>query len=127
MKTLKIENDILKTVVDALGKSEMFSELNEKARNQIASRAELSEYSPGEIIVEEKAPSDSFMLIVSGEVAIIHFHKASDQLEELVRMKPNKILGEIGILLDMERTATVQAEETTRMLKFDKTDRKSVV
>ena len=121
MKTLKIENDILETVVDALGKSEMFSELNKKARKQIASRAELAEYSPGEIIVEEKAPSDSFLLIVSGEVAIMHFHKASDQLEELGRMKPYKILGEIGILLDMERTATVQAVETTRMLKFDKT------
>jgi len=121
MKTLKIENDVLEMAVSGMGKSEMFSELKDHSLRQIADRAELVEYSPGEIIVEEKSPSDSFLMILSGEVAVMHYHQANDELEELGRMEPCQIIGEIGILLDTNRTATVQAVETTQMLKFDKT------
>ena len=119
MKTISIEDNILKTVVEAMAKSEMFGQLNPPSLEKIARRAVLSEYDPDEIILEENCVSDSFLMILKGEVAILHHHVSSDEVEEIGRMKPYDIIGEIGLLLNMHRTARVTALQPTLALKFD--------
>ena len=120
MKILKIENDALKMVATAIGKAEMFGALKEDSLTKIASRAKLYQYDPNEIIVKENEPSDAFFMLIKGEVSILHHHKSSDGMIELGRIKPNSIIGEIGLLLNESRTATVQATQKTLILKFDK-------
>lgn len=120
MKILKIENDALKMVAAAIGKAEMFGALKEDSLTKIASRAKLYQYDPNESIVKENEPSDAFFMLIKGEVSILHHHKSSDGMIELGRIKPNSIIGEIGLLLNESRTATVQATQKTLILKFDK-------
>ena len=120
MKIPKIENDALKMVAAAIGKAEMFGALKEDSLTKIASRAKLYQYDPNEIIVKENEPSDAFFMLIKGEVSILHHHKSSDGMIELGRIKPNSIIGEIGLLLNESRTATVQATQKTLILKFDK-------
>jgi len=120
MKILKIENDALKMVATAMGKAEMFGSLKEDSLIKIASRAKLCQYDPHEVIVKENEPSDAFFMLIKGEVSILHYHKSSDGMIELGKIKPNTVIGEIGLLLNESRTATVQATQKTLILKFDR-------
>lgn len=120
MKILKIENDALKMVAAAMGKAEMFGSLKEDSLIKIASRAKLCQYDPQENIVKENEPSEAFFMLIKGEVSILHHHKSTDGMIELGRIKPNSIIGEIGLLLNEPRTATVQATQKTLILKFDR-------
>ncbi len=119
MKTITIENDVLKMVVAAMGRAEMFTSLSEKSLSQIAGRAVLNQYEPQETIVKEKEPSDAFYMLINGQVSVLHYHRSSDGLIELGQLKPYTVIGEIGLLLNEPRTATIQATEKTLMLKFD--------
>ncbi|MDY6791962.1 MAG: PilT/PilU family type 4a pilus ATPase [Thermodesulfobacteriota bacterium] len=120
MKILKIETDALKMVAAAMGKTEMFGALKEDSLIKIASRAKLCHYDPQENIVKENEPSEAFFMLIKGEVSILHHHKSTDGMIELGRIKPNSIIGEIGLLLKEPRTATVQATQKTLILKFDR-------
>jgi len=120
MKILKIENDALKMVATAMGKADMFGSLKEDSLIKIASRAKLCQYDPHEVIVKQDDPSEAFFMLIKGEVSILHHHKSTSGMIELGRIKPNSIIGEIGLLLNESRTATVQATQKTLILKFDR-------
>ncbi len=119
MKPLHIEGDVLQKVVTALAQSDIFGSLGEKALNQIAQRAGLIQYESDEAIVKVDEPSDSFLLIIEGQVAILHSHQTTGELIEIGRIKPFHVIGEISLMLKKSRTATVQAIQPTLMLKFD--------
>jgi twitching motility protein PilT len=119
MKTIKIEGEVLTRVLSAMKQSDMLGDLSDKSLSQIAGRAQLIQFDPDEIVVSENDPSDSFFLMISGEVAILYTHESSDETVELGRIRPFRAIGEISLLLNEPRTATVQAAETTLMLKFD--------
>jgi len=119
MKVITIESDVLEMVVEAMSKSQMLGTLGKKSLTQIANRAELVQYDPAEIVVKEKDPSDCFFMIISGEVGILYHHKTSDELVELARIKPPNVIGEMGLILEQPRTATIRAREETQLLKFD--------
>lgn len=61
----------------------------------------------GDEIVRQNDPSDDVFFIVSGtfEVMISHFGMAPDLIREL---KPGESFGELGVLYDVPRTATVR-------------------
>ena len=120
MKILKIEDDALKMVATAMGKADMFGSLKKDSLIKIASRAKLCQYGPHEVIVKQNDPSEAFFMLIKGEVSILHQHESTSGMIELGRIKPNSIIGEIGLLLNEPRTATVQATEKTLILKFDR-------
>ena len=119
MKSVDIEGSVRNQVLSAMARSEMLKELSEKTLGQIADRAKLFSFEPGETIVEQGEPSDSFFIIVDGVVSVLH--KSGDgDLVELGQMKPASLLGDIGLLLNQPRTATVQAAGDASLLKFDR-------
>ncbi len=118
MKTVKIEKDMLKMVVSGLSETKMFQRLETKALVQVAHIAELNQYEPDDI-VRMHDPSDSFFIILQGEVTVLYEAQRAEDRVELARRKPYDVLGEIGSLLEQPRMATVQAIEQTLILKFD--------
>ncbi len=120
MKNIKIEGSSLDMVVDSMGKSELLSSLKKNALTQCANRAELYQYDANEIVFRENDPSDSFFIIIRGEAGIMHDHQSSEGMMELGRIKPVSVMGEIGLLLNEPRSATICALEETMMLKLDK-------
>lgn len=120
MKQLKIENDMLDKVINTMQGTEMFSRLDKDVLNQIVSRTELIEYEPEEKMLTAGEPSDSFYIIIDGEVVVMNRNQAGDEIE-LGKMQSKAVLGDIGLLLDTPRTATVKAGTKTIMLKFDRT------
>ncbi len=116
MKTIPIENDDLRDAVAAMKRAEIFASLNEESLSQIVKKAVLNQYEPREIIIKQKDPSDSFYMIIKGKVAVLHYNRSIDAMIELGQLEPCMIIGEIGLLLNEPRTATIQATETTMML-----------
>ncbi len=120
MDVIKIEKEVLDMVVSAMSKSEMLKGLSENMLTQIAQRAELLNIPAGEVVIREGEPSDTFYLIIKGEVAVMHSKEDSAEEIELGRLTPPMTLGEIGLLLEHERTASIHTSEPTMLLKFDR-------
>ncbi len=73
-----------------------------------------------EIIVKEEDASDAFFILIKGQVRILHANEFNNEIVELGKLRPYQIIGDIGLLLETPRTATIQADETSLLLKFDK-------
>ncbi len=119
MKTLTIQDDVLKTVVNAMSSSEIFGSISEGILTRIAQKAELNQFEDNEIIIKQKNSSDSFFLLIKGKVAIFTSNSSGEDTE-LGRIKGHSVIGDIGLLLNQPRTATIKSIGSSMLLKFNK-------
>jgi twitching motility protein PilT len=119
MKTIKIEGVMLDMVVGNIGNSEIFRSLDPSSFFEIANGAVLNQYDPDEIIIQMETPSDACFMIINGEVAILQKVAPDNEIVEIARRKPYDVIGEVGLLLNQPRMATVQAVQETQVLQFD--------
>jgi len=76
------------------------------------------EYAPGEVIFREGAAGDAMYLIRSGRVAVL---KGSFQSPTILGQRgPGEAVGEMALLEDKPRSASVVALEHLRMLRIDR-------
>jgi twitching motility protein PilT len=118
MHTVPFEGDLSERVVQVLARSPLFARLTTDVLRQVAQRGTVLTVEPGEVVVHEGAPSDSFFVVMSGELTVSH-ENAGGELVELVRLGPPESIGEMGLLLEQPRTATVVAAQRAALLRFD--------
>ncbi len=87
----KVFPDLVGPVLDALGE-----------------RATRVSFAAGEVIVAEGDPADRFYIITRGEVAISRRSAEGDEVK-LAKLGRGQFFGEVGILAETRRTATVRA------------------
>jgi len=75
-------------------------------------------YEPGEVIISEFEPGDSFYLIQSGNVQLVKCVNGSKK--NLDVLKPGEFFGEMAILDNSPRSATCMAIGKVRCLEFNK-------
>jgi eukaryotic-like serine/threonine-protein kinase len=75
-------------------------------------------FSPGAVIVREGEPGDAAYLIVSGRCQVSR--RTDDSEEILLEMNPGDVFGEMALLLEEPRAATVRALDTVTVLVLDK-------
>ena len=97
--TLTIEDDWL---------GKVFPDLVGPELGAIAQRAERMSFAPGDTIVAEGDLADRFYVIARGEVAISRRSPEGDEIK-LARLGRGQFFGEVGILAETRRTATVRA------------------
>ena len=102
-------------VVQALGKSLLFKELNKTELERLAERVKVRGYFPGETIVWEGKPSDSLYLIVNGIVSIKKVVGVAQE-HVLAYLLPGMTFGEVGILENQTRSASVAALSDVEVL-----------
>ncbi len=100
--------------------------LSDDARRLVVEAFEPVSYGFGEVIVEEGARADGFYVIVSGSARVL---RRGEQGEErsLGMLGPGDSFGEIALLEDGHRTATVRASGAVEALKLDKAVFRAVV
>jgi peroxiredoxin 2/4 len=86
----------------------VFPELAGPALESLAHRAEKVSYSDGDTIVAEGEDADRFYVIAQGEVAVTRRTPEGEEIE-LATLSPGQFFGEVGILAETRRTATVRA------------------
>ena len=98
---------------DWLGK--VFPDLVGPELNSLAKRAERVSFAPGDTIIAEGDPADRFYVIAEGEVAISRRSPEGDEVK-LAKLGRGQFFGEVGILAETRRTATVRALDDVVLL-----------
>lgn len=120
MQVIKIDGNNLPTVVKALSQSEMMGTFGDELLTQIAQRSQLLKIAPEEILFKEGEASDYFFMLIQGEAAVISHQEENDEDIELVRLKAPASVGEIGLMLEGPRTATIRTTSESLVLKIDR-------
>jgi nitroimidazol reductase NimA-like FMN-containing flavoprotein (pyridoxamine 5'-phosphate oxidase superfamily) len=91
----------------------------------VAGRLQSMKVEPGSIVVRQGAPADKFFIIVEGEVDVI---REDDGEEKTINtLGAGDYFGEVAILRDSSRIATVKAKSPTTLLAMDRDSLKSLV
>ena len=88
--------------------AKVFPELVGPQLQSLRARADRVVFSAGETIVAEGDPADNFYVIAQGEVAISRRTPEGDEIK-LAKLGRGQFFGEVGILAETRRTATVRA------------------
>jgi CRP-like cAMP-binding protein len=109
------------TEIQGLLNSEIFKNISEDDLRDISERAHLEHYEHDEIIVVEGEPSDRLFLIINGIVTVKKILKSGpDQI--YAYLMPGNTFGEVGILENKPRSASVSALSEVDVLVFERDD-----
>jgi CRP/FNR family transcriptional regulator, cyclic AMP receptor protein len=107
--------------VQALHRAQLFSELSKKELGQLARMADEIEVEAGQTLCKEGQVGREFFVIVDGEVEVIRKGKP------VGRRGGDEFFGEIALLEDVPRTATVKAKTPLRLFVLTSRDFRELV
>jgi small-conductance mechanosensitive channel/CRP-like cAMP-binding protein len=93
----------------------LFNELSNDERRRLAELAKTRLYAPNEIIVREGDAGDEMFVVLRGRAAV-YKNPADAERVPISRLGPGDIFGEMAVLRDARRSATVQALEECELL-----------
>ena len=104
-------------VEDVLAAIPMFRHLGARQRSRLAQHFCRRAYPPGAVIVRQGDTSMSFYVVLSGRVRVVRHsangNGAGDDGVDIVDEGPGSFFGEMGVIDDLPRAATVMALEPT--------------
>jgi len=107
--------------IDFLKHVPLFSMMNEEDLDRIAGASKEKLYRSGAVIIQEGEEDTRLFMVMRGEVQII---KDMGSLEErhLRKIGPSGYFGEMALIDNMERSASVVAREDTALLCLERWD-----
>src|SRR5262245_61537942 len=93
----------------ALARTPLFAHLGRVDLAKLAGELEERRFKPGDAIVREGEPAEAFYVVKSGEARVVVGAQALDEAGDLV-LGPGECFGEMALLADSRRTASVVAE-----------------
>ncbi len=101
-------------VADFLRKSVLFQNLSDSELRKISLNFEIIDLPMGEVLFYEKDTSDDMYLVLEGKVRASLFDEHGNELV-LAELGPGEFLGEMSMIDQLPRSATVLAQENTRL------------
>lgn len=112
-----MEKDIVKSkAINTLKKIPLFHGLQDEEYRELLSICRLSRFDKGEVVFEQGDASYHMYVLLSGVVMVKGKNKTTFTLQ------PGEILGEIGLVCNVKRTASAVAAEEAVLLEIDKDD-----
>jgi CRP/FNR family transcriptional regulator, cyclic AMP receptor protein len=99
---------------DALSKVSLFSGLSHKELQELSVNAREREYAPGEALVRQGETGVGLFVVLNGKVRV--FQQADGGERELGVFGKDAVLGELALLDDLPRSATMVATEPSKVL-----------
>jgi len=100
--------------------SELFSSLDISEFNELIKKAQVLKYIPGQLIISEGDSGDSMYFILSGRVKVLT--KSEGVNIELGYLEEKDFFGEVSILTEKPRTATIIGLINGELLVLNKKD-----
>ena len=101
---------------DFLRQLQLFADLPEADLNWLSTQAEPFSLEAGEVLIEEGAPGDAAYIILDGELEV---NKKTDvQNIRIAVREVGEVIGEMALIDQSVRTATVRAVRPSRLLKI---------
>lgn len=110
------ESEIIRT----LSESQLFGHLAPEHLRSVAQRAKIREFFPNDVIVWQGQPSTTLFMIVNGIVAVKNMMRDKERI--LAYLMPGNIFGEVGILENQPRSASVEALSEVDVLAIKRED-----
>ena len=112
--------DQVSWLLNFLMKVDMFSALTPEELYEVIRHVKKMDFRKGEAIVEQGAVGDSFFIISKGTAKPVL--KKGPETVELGVLGPEQFFGEMALILDQPRSATVMAAEDVECFVLLKTD-----
>jgi CRP-like cAMP-binding protein len=101
-----------------LKSAHLFAGLESEELAALAEIASEKEFAAGEIVFEEGQPGVYLCILVHGKVEV--FHRVNSDEYSIATLGEKECFGEMAILNDELRSASVRALEPTQVLKIDR-------
>jgi CRP-like cAMP-binding protein len=101
----------------ALASTPLFAGLSQEALEKLVQQLTLVHLGHGEVLFREGDPGDALYVIVEGEVAVL---AEGPPRVEMARLGPGSFIGEVALMTDQPRSATVQAIADAELLRIDR-------
>ena len=96
--------------VELLSRVPLFSGCSKKELRQIASIADEIDFRPGKMLIRQGAPGREFFVLLEGTVDIVRDGK------KIIELGAGEFFGELALLSNIPRTATVTTTSPVRAL-----------
>jgi CRP-like cAMP-binding protein/uncharacterized pyridoxamine 5'-phosphate oxidase family protein len=96
----------------------VFHDLPHEEVATVAAKLQTVQVAAGDVIVRQGAPADKFFIIVEGQVEVIH--EQDGQVRQLATLSSGQFFGEMAILRDTPRMATVRAVTPTTLFAMER-------
>jgi nitroimidazol reductase NimA-like FMN-containing flavoprotein (pyridoxamine 5'-phosphate oxidase superfamily) len=103
----------------------VFRDLPQEDVSTMAASLQTVQAEPGTVIVRQGAPADKFFIIVEGEVEVVR--EDDGERRTLATLGRGQFFGEMAILRDMPRSATVHASAPTTLFAMERDAFRSLV
>ena len=108
----------LETEVQSLRQVPMFQDVDPARLKLLAFTSERVQFAGGQRFFSQGDPSDAAYVILEGRAGVL-FNTPSGDIQ-VAELGSNALVGEMGILSDTPRSATIMAAEPTTALRIDK-------
>ena len=114
-------DDLLNTKLNLLLSMPFFSSLSSEQLRKVALIAQEQTVSSGEVFIRQGDTGNSLYIIMSGQVKV--FRTSSSGMETVLALRgPGNSIGEMALLTDEPRSASVQATQESSLLIITKDD-----
>lgn len=103
---------------DFLSKVSIFSHMKSEDLKRIAEQARYQEFNEGEVIIKEGEHDNTLFIIISGKAEVIK-NLGERNEKVLSTFGPGSYFGEMALIDDLARSASVIAREGTRVLGLE--------
>ncbi|KAG7242904.1 hypothetical protein INR49_018159 [Caranx melampygus] len=103
-----------------LSKVSILESLDKWERLTVADALEPVQFEDGEKIVVQGEPGDDFFIITEGIASVLQRRSDNEEYVEVGRLGPSDYFGEIALLLNRPRAATVVARGPLKCVKLDR-------
>ena len=101
---------------DALARVDLFSGLRKKELKEVATCCREGKYSPGSVLISQGEQGLGLFIITTGTVRITRKNSPDEAEEVLGTAGAGDVIGEMALLDDMPRSATVTAVDDVTVL-----------
>ena len=119
MDQLPIKGALRAEVLECLESSSLFTALQGVRLDQVADRAQLQQFAQSEALTTEGDEADGFFVILSGEASVAVAGSDGAPIT-VASIGAYETVGEMGLILEQPRMATVTATKRTLALRFDR-------
>merc|ERR1711936_520920 len=103
-----------------LAKVSILENLDKWERLTVADALEATSFEHGDAVVKQGEPGDDFYIIVDGSATVTQFRAEGEESQEVGLLGPSDYFGEIALMLDRPRAATVTAQGPLKCVKLDR-------
>jgi len=103
-----------------LEKVPILATLQKYERLTVADALEPANFADSQVIIREGDPGDTFYIIVEGQVVVSKQSPDAGPESEVARLYSSSYFGEIALLTDRPRAATVRASGQCKCVKLDR-------